>query len=136
MVTQIYSAASPFQPKGDHNRRIALGLEREQLAELAGVGPDELRQYETTAPDHEYDAAVAASVALTLDRIEAGEAIHIADRDAAAAMDGGVKPGPAEAPVQVRDAGAEAQANEPEDWDDIDEAVDETFPASDPITRY
>ena len=54
----------------------------------------------------------------------------------AAAMKGGKKPGPKDAPVQVRNAGKEAQADKPKNWDKQDEAVDESFPASDPATNY
>ncbi|WIY52899.1 hypothetical protein O9Z70_15820 [Devosia sp. YIM 151766] len=56
--------------------------------------------------------------------------------DAAAAMRGGKKPGPRDAPVQVRPAGPEGMAERPEKWDDIDEAVDESFPASDASAKY
>ena len=33
---------------------------------------------------------------------------------------------------KVRDAGPEEMKNEPPHWDDVDEASDESFPASDP----
>jgi hypothetical protein len=33
---------------------------------------------------------------------------------------------------EVRDAGPEAMANPPKTWDEVDEASDESFPASDP----
>ena len=56
--------------------------------------------------------------------------------DKAAAMSDGRKPGPRDAPVQVRDSGPEAQAEKPRDWDEVDEAVDETFPASDATAKY
>ncbi|KKB07922.1 hypothetical protein [Devosia chinhatensis] len=56
--------------------------------------------------------------------------------DAAAAMRDGKKPGPDDAPVQVRPAGAESMADTPNKWDDIDEAVDESFPASDASAKY
>ncbi len=55
---------------------------------------------------------------------------------AAAAMRNGKKPGPDDAPVQVRPAGPESMADRPEKWDDIDEAVDESFPASDASAKY
>lgn len=42
------------------------------------------------------------------------------------------KPGPHDADVQVRPAGPEGMAEEPKDWDNIDQAADESFPASDP----
>lgn len=35
-------------------------------------------------------------------------------------------------PTKVRSAGPEAMRNPPEDWDEVDEASDESFPASDP----
>lgn len=54
----------------------------------------------------------------------------------AAAMKGNKKPGPADAPVQVRPAGSEAQATDTRNWDSVDEAVDESFPASDASAKY
>lgn len=56
--------------------------------------------------------------------------------DRAAAMKDGKKPGPKDAPVQVRNAGEESQADKPENWDEQDEAVDESFPASDSSAKY
>ncbi|SFV37830.1 hypothetical protein SAMN05216456_3122 [Devosia crocina] len=56
--------------------------------------------------------------------------------DNAAAMKNGKKPGPKESPVQVREAGAQAQADKPKKWDNVDEAVDESFPASDSSAKY
>ncbi len=32
----------------------------------------------------------------------------------------------------VRDAGPDAMTNPPSDWDSVDQAIDESFPASDP----
>lgn len=57
-------------------------------------------------------------------------------KDQAAAMRDGKKPGPKDSPVQVRNAGAEAQADRPKKWDKVDEAVDESFPASDASAKY
>ena len=54
----------------------------------------------------------------------------------AVAMKDGKKPGPKDAPVQVRNAGKEAQADRPRHWDKQDEAVDESFPASDASAKY
>jgi hypothetical protein len=56
--------------------------------------------------------------------------------DKAAAMKHGTKPGPKDAPVQVRPAGEESQADKPKNWDAQDEAVDESFPASDASAKY
>ncbi|MCP8883092.1 hypothetical protein NIM87_06245 [Devosia sp. XJ19-1] len=54
----------------------------------------------------------------------------------AAALRNGRKPGPNESPVQVRDAGPEGMADKPGTWDETDEAVDESFPASDSSAKY
>lgn len=56
--------------------------------------------------------------------------------DSAAAMRDGRKPGPKDAPVQVRPAGPKSMADAPKNWDAIDEAVDESFPASDASAKY
>lgn len=36
----------------------------------------------------------------------------------------------------AREAGPRAQRDRPTQWDDVDEAADESFPASDPPGRY
>lgn len=59
------------QPKGDHNRRLALGLEPEALALEAGVTVEALRTYERTGPDEAFDLDVAQRVGAALERIEA-----------------------------------------------------------------
>ncbi|MGV8832683.1 MAG: hypothetical protein ACOH2N_11970 [Devosia sp.] len=56
--------------------------------------------------------------------------------DNAAAMKDGKKPGPDGSPVQVRNAGQEAQPDTDKNWDAQDEAVDESFPASDSSAKY
>lgn len=56
--------------------------------------------------------------------------------DDAAAMPGGKKPGPKGSPTQVRDAGGDALVDKPKDWDEQDDAVDESFPASDSSAKY
>ncbi|MFC3704691.1 hypothetical protein ACFOOL_07960 [Devosia honganensis] len=134
-----YTASSGHQPKGDHNRRLALGLSPEAFAREAGISVEQLRQYELTAPDQDYDPQLAERVRKTLERCEAGRKPSeggTADETEAAAMRDGEMPGPRDAVVQVRDAGTEGQATPPREWDDLDESVDETFPASDPITKY
>lgn len=65
-----YSSDSRHQPKGDHNRRLSLGLGPEQFAAEAGITTDELRDYERTGPDHDYDPSVALRVNLALNRLE------------------------------------------------------------------
>lgn len=59
------------QPKGDHNRRLALGMDVDEFALEAGVTADELREYEQTWPDHEFNLEVAARVGAALERLEA-----------------------------------------------------------------
>jgi hypothetical protein len=39
-------------------------------------------------------------------------------------------------PKKVRDAGPDAMKNPPGKWDDVDQASDESFPASDPPAKY
>ncbi|WP_297106458.1 hypothetical protein [uncultured Devosia sp.] len=56
--------------------------------------------------------------------------------DQAAALRNGRKPGPKDSPVQVRNAGPEEMADQPASWDETDEAVDESFPASDASAKY
>lgn len=54
----------------------------------------------------------------------------------AAALRDGRKPGPKDAPVQVRNSGRDEMANPPRSWDETDEASDESFPASDSSAKY
>lgn len=56
--------------------------------------------------------------------------------DDAAAMPEGKKPGPKDSPVQVREAGPDSEADKSGKWDKVDEAVDESFPASDSSAKY
>lgn len=37
---------------------------------------------------------------------------------------------------KIREAGPEAMKNPPRRWEDVDEASDESFPASDPPAKY
>lgn len=64
------AAVRDRQPKGDHNRRLALGLEVDEFAAVAGVTPDELRDYEQTWPDHDFSLDVARKVGMALERLE------------------------------------------------------------------
>lgn len=66
-----YQDPTQRQPKGDHNRRLSLGLDPDQFAAEAGITTEQLREYERTSPDHRFDPDVAARVGATLDRLEA-----------------------------------------------------------------
>jgi hypothetical protein len=59
------------EPKGDHNRRLALGVDAEVFAAEAGITVEALRAYEETSPDGDFDAEVARRVGETLARLEA-----------------------------------------------------------------
>lgn len=65
-----FIAPSDRQPKGDHNRRIALAFDIDAFASEAGITTEQLHDYETTAPDHDFDADVARLVGQALDRLE------------------------------------------------------------------
>lgn len=43
---------------------------------------------------------------------------------------------PPSKPKKVRDAGPDSMKNPPQRWTDVDEASDESFPASDPPAKY
>lgn len=59
------------QPKGDHNRRLALFLDPAVFAAEAGITEAELRDYERTGPDATFDPEIARRVGAALDRLEA-----------------------------------------------------------------
>ncbi len=61
---------------------------------------------------------------------------HKQSTPGAAALKDGKKPGPKDAPVQVRPAGKANLADKPKDWDKTDEALDESFPSSDATAKY
>jgi hypothetical protein len=59
------------QPKGDHNRRVAMAVDPDEFAAEAGITTEQLREYERTSPDHRFDADVAERVGAALERLEA-----------------------------------------------------------------
>lgn len=58
------------QPKGDHNRRLALFADPEAFAAEAGITAEQLRTYESTPPDGTFDIEVARRIGEALDRLE------------------------------------------------------------------
>jgi hypothetical protein len=69
-MTKIQDASNR-QPKGDHNRRLALGLDVDRFAAEAGITVEALGEYERTGPDHRFDSRVAQRVGEALERLEA-----------------------------------------------------------------
>jgi hypothetical protein len=59
------------EPKGDHNRRLSLGMEPEQFAAAAGITVEQLRAYEITGADQTYDLDIADRIGWALERLEA-----------------------------------------------------------------
>lgn len=59
------------QPKGDHNRRLSLGIEIDDFAAVAGLTAEQVHAYEMTDPDQEFDTAVASRYGDALERLEA-----------------------------------------------------------------
>jgi len=58
------------EPKGDHNRRLSLGLDLDAFAAEAGVTAEQLKTYEMTLPDEDFDLDVAQRVGAALERLE------------------------------------------------------------------
>jgi hypothetical protein len=65
--------ANPLErsPKGDHNRRLSLGLDADEFAATAGVSVEELKHYEFADMEEISDPAVAEKVGRALERLEA-----------------------------------------------------------------
>jgi transcriptional regulator with XRE-family HTH domain len=134
-------------PKGDHNRRLSLGISVEEFAASTGVSIDELRRYEFADTDEISDPQVADRIGRALEKLEALVSPLVDNGPApqsfevgvptphptAVAFKDGVKPGPKEAEVQIRPAGPNAtRSGAKAKWSPVDEASDESFPASDP----
>ncbi|MGQ0558594.1 MAG: hypothetical protein ACT4OE_03265 [Sphingosinicella sp.] len=75
-------------------------------------------------------AAVAAAAALLFGRRWFRRDRE--ERPAAALSRGKTEPGAAGQSGSARSAGPEAMRDPPAEWDEVDQAVDESFPASDP----
>ena len=72
-------------PKGDHNRRLALGLDADHFAALAGVSVEELHEYESTGPDQSFSDWIADKV---------GAALEVAESRMTGKVDNGPNPIP------------------------------------------
>lgn len=59
------------EPKGDHNRRLALGMDPDVFAAHAGITVEQLRAYELTGPDDDFDLVIAQAIGAALERLEA-----------------------------------------------------------------
>jgi hypothetical protein len=58
-------------PKGDHNRRLSLGLDADEFAATAGITVDDLKHYEFADMDEISDPTIAQKVGRALERLEA-----------------------------------------------------------------
>jgi len=72
-------------PKGDHNRRLALGIDAEVFAARVGISVEELHEYEATAPDHGFSDWIADKV---------GAALELAEAHGTSKVDNGPNPVP------------------------------------------
>lgn len=63
---------NPYErsPKGDHNRRLSLGLDADEFAATAGVSVDDLKHYEFADMEEISDPTVAQKVGMALERLE------------------------------------------------------------------
>jgi hypothetical protein len=76
-------------------------------------------------------AGVGAACALAVGALFRWRKTHD-DTPPAPALKGGGAHGPVGASGNVRPAGRKAMRDPPAEWDEVDEAADESFPASDP----
>jgi hypothetical protein len=78
-------------------------------------------------------AAIAGLIAAIFTRRRwLGGAVEEEEQPAAAHSRGKTAPGPVGQSGSARSAGPEAMRDPPGEWDKVDEAMDESFPASDP----
>lgn len=67
----IFNSDEPHQPKGAHNRRLALGMDIADFAAAAGLTQEQVHDFEFASIDHEFDEAVAQKYEAALERLEA-----------------------------------------------------------------
>lgn len=85
-----------------------------------------------TPPDGPADEGVAPSGAAPQQGIRSTDTDHPAEVDADTPLEERPTADPVGGQPHVRGAGPEAMASDPEEWDPVDQASDESFPASDP----
>ena len=66
-----YTSEERHQPKGDHNRRLSLGIDIEDFAAEAGLTREQVHDYEFSTIDQEFDEEVARRYEAALERLEA-----------------------------------------------------------------
>jgi len=66
----LHTAPEDREPKGDHNRRLSLGLDPDQFAATAGITSGELRRYEQSLPGDPMDLEVARRIGEALEKLE------------------------------------------------------------------
>jgi hypothetical protein len=69
-------------PRGDKNRRIEMGVDRDVMAATVGITTEQLHDYEFTQPDKHFDLDIARRVGAALERLEAsqeryGNGVHV-----------------------------------------------------------
>jgi hypothetical protein len=108
------------------HRRILQLIVGELAGSLAGERVESLLRERSTLQDGQEDPGAVETTGLGIEMAVAEEFRRVID---------GLPRTTAPAAGPVRPAGAESMQEPPEQWDEVDEASDESFPASDPPAR-
>lgn len=65
-----YTSPEMRAPKGDHNRRLSLGIDIDDFAKEAGLTREQVHDYEMTPIEHNHDLDVAQKYGIALNRLE------------------------------------------------------------------